>query len=556
MHIQQFFRACLLLGTASIVGCSAGSTGGTTPVPQGADFSFSTPTANAQVTENQLATLSLVWKEGGSAISNEKVSFTTTQGSLVGEDGTSGITATATTSTEGVASVQLVGTTGGDVTVTASATDPATGDALTATVPLTFVGPPANLAATAPTPISSSSTSLITATVTDQSSTGLEKVPVTFDLPDGGGTLSVKSQNTDSNGVARSVFTPDGTLNSVEVDVSEPLLGTKKVIITIGQATDKLSFSGCPATVPSTGTVSCTISLVDSNGKGLSGQQISLTATLGSFVPQTGATLASSEVVNTGNDGNATFSYRASNPQSVGIQGSETLSASVTPTGDQDPITQTLDMTVDPASFSFTSPAANAQAVEDVNTALKFSWTENGKAVTSSTVQLVTSAGVLVDHASSYGSTLNEATDSSGNISVDLLTNSSSGSIGTTLTVTATATDKTSGAQMSATLPMLQVGAPFSFSTNRPSTIAPGASSLITVIVYDSAGTKLIGIPVHFAIDNHSGMGTIASSATTGSNGQAQAIYQATGDHSGTTVTIDVTVPPLTSQQVQIPIGT
>jgi hypothetical protein len=171
-------------------------------------FVFSVPDANTEIPLNEIETITVTWTVGGAPVQNETISFSTTRGTLSA--------ANAVTNLDGQASVTISSTNAGGGVVTASAD---TGG-ITTQLPLEFVAEtPATVEVQAsPTTIGTSEQSTITAVVRDADNNLVKNKTVTFQVVNDvtGGTLSVGSAVTDSQGRAQTVYTASTTTSGNE----------------------------------------------------------------------------------------------------------------------------------------------------------------------------------------------------------------------------------------------------------------------------------------------------------------------------------------------------
>ncbi len=512
-------------------------------------FGFTQPAAGAQLVTNVRKTLIFEWTSGtnpASPVSNQSVTISTTQGQLIDVAGHVGSTLTVLTGPDGTVSVDTLSATVGAATVTATAKDSASGAQLTTTLALSFVGPPSTVTVQAASPIPANGTSLITAVVDDASSNALEGIAVSFSIPSGG-TLSSASTTTDNSGIARSLFTPDGTSSSVTVQVSAPPVAPKTATIQVTLVgspppSATLTFSSCPASIPAGSAITCTLSLIGSDGKGVANTVINLTASIGSVATTTGGL-----GFTTGTDGTVQFVYTAASG-SQPLQGQTVLTASTQVSSTN--ITQTFNLTLAPAEFGFTQPTSGSQQTINVRKTLVFKWTLNGQPVSSAPVAFSTNLGVFIDSSNSLSTSLTENTGTDGIATNFDILSTATGPIA----ITAHAADPVSAAALSATLQFNFVGPPSSFTINAPSPIPANGTSLISVVVVDTNGTQLSGIPVSFALAASTPGGTLsATSVNTNASGTASSIF--TPDGSATSATVTVTVPSLSAQTATIQIG-
>jgi hypothetical protein len=509
------------------------------------DFEFTAPAANTQLPINSRKTLAFKWTSKGTPVSAASVTLSVDQGSLVDQSGNLGGSLSVATQADGTFAVDVISGQAGAATVTAMAVVPGSNAQLTTTLSLSFVGPPNTITVQAPSPIAANGVSLITAVVDDSSGNALVGIPVSFSIASGG-SLSSALANTDSSGIARSLFTPDGTAASVVVQVSAAPAAPQSATINVtlagsGSPSATLTFSSCPATIPSGSQVTCTLSLLDNTAKGIANTIINLSASSGTVNPAAGGL-----GFTTGADGAVQFVYASGGQSTASGQAILTASTQVGPTN----ITQTFNLTLDPVSFGFIQPASTAQLPINVRETLSFQWIANGQAVASAPVIFSTNSGALIDSNNVPQTMLTKATGANGIATAFDILSTTTGSV----TVTAQATDSTTGAKLSTTFPLTFVGQPSSFVVNAPSPIPGAGSSLISVTVADSQGTRLSGITVNFSLPSQTPGGSLSTlSSITDTTGTAQALF--TPDGSAATAAVTVTVSSLAAQTATIQIG-
>lgn len=275
----------------------------------GQSFNITTPTANANIDINTPQTVTVVWNNNGAPVAGQTVTFNTSRGQFSG----GGASATATTDSSGTATASLSSATAGPVVITASASGVSTqtSAAFIATMPASID------VQASPATIPTNGQSTITAIVWDPNNNLVEGQTVDFQLTDKtGGTISVASAVTDSQGRAQTVYAATSTPSASNgVSVTATVQGTAitgSATLTVGGQSVFLSMgtgntivqlpNGCsPCTQFG---VPFTVQALDSSGHALTGVTISLT--VHSFpqadVPQPPALNA---------DGSTSFAYAA-----------------------------------------------------------------------------------------------------------------------------------------------------------------------------------------------------------------------------------------------------
>lgn len=184
-------------------------------------FTFTAPALNAEIPLSTPQTVTVRWLTAGAPVQNQPVTFTTTRGT---------IGATATTNASGDATVTVSSTTAGGANIVA------TGGTATAQRAVEFVASTAASidaqASIATVGIAEQST--ITAVVRDPTGNLVKNKTVTFTLTDNtGGTLSVASAVTNSQGRAQTVYTAGSSVSARDgVDITASVLGAGNVAIT------------------------------------------------------------------------------------------------------------------------------------------------------------------------------------------------------------------------------------------------------------------------------------------------------------------------------------
>jgi hypothetical protein len=171
-------------------------------------FAFTAPSTGANIALNTGQALSVLWTNNGAPVAAQSVTFSTTRG-LFSNNAT---TTTATTSSTGTATPLTVSsTTAGPAVITAS------GTGVTAQLQVNFVATvPSQIDIQAsPDTVETSGQSTITAIVRDAQDNLVEGQTVDFQLTDKtGGSISVATAVTNSQGVAQTVYTATGTASA------------------------------------------------------------------------------------------------------------------------------------------------------------------------------------------------------------------------------------------------------------------------------------------------------------------------------------------------------
>jgi hypothetical protein len=256
-------------------------------------FAFTAPSAGTNIALNAAQALSVLWTNSGAPVTGQSVTFSTTRGLFANNH----TTTTATTDSTGTA-----GDTATPVTVSSSTAGPAVitaaGSGVTAQLQVNFVATvPSQIDIQAsPDTVETSGQSTITAIVRDAQDNLVDGQSVDFQLTDKtGGSISVATAVTNSQGVAQTVYTATGTAsasNGVSVTAtiaSNPTI-QDTVTLTVGGQTVFLSL-GTGSTISENATktqfiVPFAVQALDSAGNPVPGATVTLTV---ASLPPTGA---------------------------------------------------------------------------------------------------------------------------------------------------------------------------------------------------------------------------------------------------------------------------
>jgi hypothetical protein len=187
------------------------------------NFAFTAPTANQKTNIGVATPITVVWTASGTPQAGKTVSFSSTRGTLSAQ--------TATTDGTGTTSaVTISSTLSGPAVISASSTD-ASGNPVSAQASLDFVAtnPNSLKAQASPATIPTQGASTITVTVRDPANNLVEGKQVNFSITQDstGGSLSVSSATTDSQGQASTVYTASTTTSASNgVVISATVAGT------------------------------------------------------------------------------------------------------------------------------------------------------------------------------------------------------------------------------------------------------------------------------------------------------------------------------------------
>jgi hypothetical protein len=235
-------------------------------------FTLTAPAANTKVNIGVVQTITVNWQSGGAPVAGQAVAFTSTRGTL-----SSG---TATTDASGNASVTISSTQSGPAVITA------TGTGVSAQTNIDFVAtsPATVVLQASPSTVAIQGQSTLTAVVRDASNNLVEGVVVSFTLTDiTGGSLSVASAPTDSQGRAQTVYTASSTTsskNGVTVTASTPGASSGTATLTVAGQTVFLSLgTGNSINIENDAqySVDYAVQAIDSAGNAVANANVTLT---------------------------------------------------------------------------------------------------------------------------------------------------------------------------------------------------------------------------------------------------------------------------------------
>jgi hypothetical protein len=241
-------------------------------------FVFTAPTGtNPQVNLGSSGTLTVVWTNGGVPQVGQTVTFSTTRGTLS--------STTATTASDGTASVTISSSTAGPATISATASG------VTAQTGLDFVSilPNSLVVQASPSTIAINGQSTITATVRDANNNLVEGQVVDFLITQDptGGALTVPSSTTNVQGQASTTYTASSTTSATNgVMISATVAGATSVTgttsLTVGGETVFLSLGTGNTITPLNSTqyeMPWTVQAVDASGAGVNNVNVTFAVT-------------------------------------------------------------------------------------------------------------------------------------------------------------------------------------------------------------------------------------------------------------------------------------
>ena len=394
-------------------------------------------------------------------------------------------------------------------------------------------------------PSAGSSSATITALALDSNNNALSGVTITFSASSGA--LSSVQGTTSSSGAATAVLSTGNTPEDGTITVTATS-GSAKTTVTVEVTGTTLSVSG-PTSLVQGAQATYSVTLTDSGGNPIAGQVVTLKSSSSNTLPGT---------VTTGSNGQATFSYTATN------SGTDTITAT-TPYASA---AATQSVSISSQNFIITAPTAGAtidiypQNSTQVPTSpptgyttqtVSINWQNSGVAVTSGTVQFSTSRGTFI-----------------GSSSVAVANGTASATLYSTTagpaTVTATALDSSSNTVASAQVVVNFVAPPTGFDSisvqANPAVVPVQGQSTVVATVTDGAnatGNPVQGATVDFTLTDSTG-GTLSGggSAVTNAQGQATVTYTASTGSStpdGVKIAADIANYPSITSGTTLTVG-
>ena len=338
----------------------------------------------------------------------------------------------------------------------------------------------------------------LTATFQDNNGVLLPNIPIAFSTSDAA--LQVLNSSTDANGSAQAILSNPSDPRNRSISVSATSGGLTDSI-SIQASGTSISVSG-PTAVSIGSQESYTVRLTDSDGNGISGEEVTVTSS--------GANTLAVGSQTTSGTGTVNFDFTAQNG------GTDTITVSAFSGASR--VEASLDVMVDQDSFLFTTPAQATDVPLNVNQTLTVALDSGSGPVVGETISFSATRGNL--------SSNTDSTDGSGNASVVISSSTAGPSV-----ITAT----TSGG--------LSTTRQIEFVANNPSSIVlqandtqlqPQQETEVTAVLRDSANNLVKGQLVTFRIDADVSNGSLLQSqATTDSLGRATVTYRAGSSGTG-----------------------
>lgn len=381
-------------------------------------------------------------------------------------------------------------------------------------------------------PSDSSASTELTAIVRDSNNNFLSGVTVTFQADSGG--IQVENATTDASGRATATLDAAGEPDNrvITVQAADTDTGVSDAI-QVAVTGSSLSIVG-PSSVTVNDEVEYLVSLRDSAGNGISGEDVEVTSSLGNTI--------GADTLSTDFNGELSISYTAT------ITGAEQLSVSSLG------LTKTQQITVSNDTFALSALnyTANESGVVEVpiddgdgqedDVTLEVLWESNGAAVDGSDISLSTTRGVL------GSSTI---TTNAGKASTSISSTNAGPAV-----VTAEGAD---GPTAQLKIEFIALTPDVIDVQASPSSIGPNDSSTVTAIVRDPNGNLVKNQTVEFTITEDNSAGTISTgSSVTDSLGRAQTVYtasDATSANEGVVITATVQSDPAVTGSVSLTVA-
>lgn len=368
----------------------------------------------------------------------------------------------------------------------------------------------------------------ITVIVKDSNSVLVPDVDVAFSTVGNLGTLSVTQPTTSDAGIATANLSAAGDPRNRNITV-QATAGNKTETISIPATGTNLSISG-PSSLALDDTATFTITLIDSDNRGIEGQTLNVTSDSNSVLAGPVTTNASGVLqvqVKGQTSGDATLSASAFDGEFKLVE-EKTFSVS----GD---------------SFQFT-PLASSEVPLGTNENLTLNWSINGAPTNAKSIQFSTTRGIF----QSTGKSVASIPTAGGKATVSISSHDAG-----VAKITATSSDT----GVSTTYSMEFVATkPASLKLNASRTqIVTGETSNISATVKDAAGNLVKNATVIFTLEDVTSGQLSRGSDITDSQGLARTTYTAsetTSEKDGVAITVQVdSQPPVAEQTITLTVG-
>lgn len=350
-----------------------------------------------------------------------------------------------------------------------------------------------------------STTVTLTALAKDTNNQVVEGVPILFSATSG--SLTVLEGETTAQGAATAELRTGGDPTNRDITVTatggaDAAGAALTDTVTIDVIGTSLQIQG-PTSLVNGDSGDYTVTLANSAGVGIANRTIDLSSANGNTLSAATLTTDSSgrvQVTLTGNNA-----------------GTDTLTASALPDSAGTPtVSASAGISVSSDNFRFTTPTSGTEV--DLNTprTVTVRWEKNGVAQENQPIRFATTRGTL-SGGSVSGNT--DATDASGDASVQISSTTSGTAVITATNPDGTATQRS--IEFVATNPdsvSLQA---------EPAVIGVSETSTITAVVQDPANNRVKNATVEFTLEDNTGGTLSTASAVTDSQGRAQTVYTA-----------------------------
>lgn len=333
---------------------------------------------------------------------------------------------------------------------------------------------------------------IITASFQDDKGVLLPDIPISFSTS--GAALQVINSSTDESGNAQAILRNPNDQRNRSISVAASAGGMTETI-TIEATGTSISVSG-PTAVSIGATGRYTIRLTDSEGNGIAGEEIDIESSGSNVLALGSQTTSSTGTVD------LDFTGRTGGTDTITVSAFSGVSR----------VETSIDVTVDPDSFGFNSPASSTDVTLNNNQTLQVGLSSNGTPIAGETISFSATKGSL--------SATTAVTNGSGNASVSISSSTAGPSIITATTEEGLSTN-------------LQIN----FVATNPSNIVlqsndaqlrPQQETEVTATLRDAQDNVVKGQVVNFRIDSDVSNGSLLQSqATTDFLGRATVTYRA-----------------------------
>jgi hypothetical protein len=446
---------------------------------------------------------------GGSPVVGELVTFSLGTSNLAVFSNDTG---TALTNASGVAQIELfVGVLSGSGTITASVVDGpvvstgfnSSGASGQSPFSLELFASSIQLASSGSDEIE------LIAVVKSEQNILLSEVPVTFSA-DQNASITVVNSASGVDGTSRAILTTQNNRENREINITASS-GQLSQSITVRVVGTEVNINGASSVILND-SAPLTFVLSDSDGQGIAGQTLTLSASLGTL---------DNEAPVTNSNGQVTVNYTATT-SGLAVINASALNASAS-----------LDISIQQDDFGFSDLPTGGL---DLNTdqQIRLRWFKNNQPFANGTVRVTSSRGTIVVP----GGVGNTATTNAQGFATVIIRSAFAGPA----SVSAIGTDNTGNEVTArATLEFVATVVDSIFVDATPDLIGPeGQTATVTAVVRDAVGNLVKGKAVNFRLFADSTGGSISpNTAITDSNGIASTVYSSNAVSSEDGVTIE-----------------